>query len=201
MKTQDAQSADTLRKGFHYFNHMMLFMWRLGLGQYINIWPKRIGQIMVITTTGRRSGVRRRTPVNYALIDGEIYCTAGFGKNADWYVNLRANPLVEVWLPDSWYSGVAEDVTGCAGHIYFMRQVMIASGFAGRAAGIDAEKFSDDELARLTADYRLVRIHKTAPLTGAGGPGDLAWVWPTVTLALLPLVFIGRGKHKDNGRK
>jgi deazaflavin-dependent oxidoreductase (nitroreductase family) len=196
MKMRDAQSEEMLRKGFRYVNRAMLLMWRLGLGKYINLWPKGTGQIMVLTTTGRKSGIRRRTPVNYALIEDEIYCTAGFGKAADWYGNLRANPLVEVWLPDSWYSGIAEDVTGCPGHIFFMRQVMIASAFAGRAAGVDPDVLSDDELARLTADYRLVRIHRTAPLTGPGGPGDLAWVWPAATLALLPLALFGRGKPK-----
>ena len=64
------------------------------------------GQIMVLTHTGRKSGLRRRTPVNYALVDGEVYCTAGFGQISDWYRNILANPQVEVWLPDGWWAGV-----------------------------------------------------------------------------------------------
>jgi hypothetical protein len=49
--------------------------------------------------------------VNYAIVDGEVYCTAGFGAVSDWYRNIRTNPEVEVWLPDGWWAGVAEEVT------------------------------------------------------------------------------------------
>ena len=50
--------------------------------------------------------------MNYASVDGDIYCTAAFGKGADWYLNIVANPQVEVWLPDGRWAGIAEDVTG-----------------------------------------------------------------------------------------
>ncbi len=65
---------------------------------------------MVLTHTGRTSGRTYRTPVNFALMGGELYCTAGYGRKADWYRNIAANPEVEVWLPDGWWVGVAEDV-------------------------------------------------------------------------------------------
>jgi deazaflavin-dependent oxidoreductase (nitroreductase family) len=179
------QTELTLQQGFRYFNKFMLFMWRLGLGRMINMWPAGTGRIMVLTHTGRRSGQRRQNPVNYAILNGDVYCTAGFGAKSDWYRNLRANPEVEVWLPDSWYQGLAEDVTGCVGSTTIMRQVLIASGFAARAEGINPQTISDEELDRVTADYRLIRIHLTTPRTGPGGPGDLAWVWPVATFLLL----------------
>ena len=70
----------------------MLLMWRFGLGTWLNVWPSVIGQIMVLTHTGRKSGLKRHTPVNYALVEGEIYCTAGYGRGSDWYRNIEANP-------------------------------------------------------------------------------------------------------------
>jgi deazaflavin-dependent oxidoreductase (nitroreductase family) len=179
------QTEQTLQQGFRYFNKGMLFLWRLGLGRMINMWPAGTGRIMVLTHTGRRSGQRRQNPVNYAILNGDVYCTAGFGAKSDWYRNVRANPQVEVWLPDAWYQGLAEDVTGCAGSTTILRQVLIASGFAARAEGINPQVISDEELDRATADYRLIRIHLTAPRTGPGGPGDLAWVWPVATFILL----------------
>lgn len=180
---------ETLRIAFKYFNRFMLFMWRLGLGSWVNAWPRGGGQIMVLTTTGRKSGLRRRTPVNYALVDGELYCTAGFGQVSDWYRNLAANPQVEVWLPDGWWAGSAEEIDDPQRRVPLLRQVLIGSGFAAFAAGINPYRISDEQLAAVTADYRLVHIRRTAPRTGKDGPGDLAWVWPVAVLLLLPLAL------------
>jgi deazaflavin-dependent oxidoreductase (nitroreductase family) len=187
-------TEERLRLGFKYFNRFMLLMWRLGLGTYGNR-PDWGGSIMVITHTGRKSGLKRRTPVNYALIDGEVYCTAGFGTKSDWYRNILADPQVEVWLPEGWYAGIAEDVSDSAERAFIMRQVLIGSGFAARVAGINPQKMSDEEMAPLTQTYRLVRIHLTAPRTGPGGPGDLAWVWPLATTLLLGILFLRRRRR------
>ncbi|TET81944.1 MAG: DUF385 domain-containing protein [Anaerolineales bacterium] len=51
---------------------------------------------MVITHTGHSTGFRRRTPVNYATVDDEIYCIAGFDSISDWYRNILDNPEVDV---------------------------------------------------------------------------------------------------------
>jgi deazaflavin-dependent oxidoreductase (nitroreductase family) len=182
-----------LRQGFRYLNRFMVFMWRLGLGRFMSR-REFTGQIMVITHTGRKSGLRRRTPVNYALVDGEVYCTAGFGAQSDWYRNIQADPQVEVWLPDGWWAGVAEDVSTAPRRLELLRQVLIASGFASYAAGIDPFKISDAELARVSEKYRLVRIRRSLPCTGTDGPGDLAWVWMASTLGLL-LALMRRKKQ------
>jgi deazaflavin-dependent oxidoreductase (nitroreductase family) len=188
--SMDPAVEQQLRKGFKYLlNPFMVFMWRLGLGQWINIWPDKAGRILVLTHTGRKSGRLRRTPVNYALVDGELYCCAGFGNISDWYRNLMAHPRVEIWLPNSWWAGMAEDITGCADHLAILRQVLIASGFAAPLVGIDPQKISDEELAALTADYRLLHLRRLHPLTGPGGPGDLALLWPLATIALLIFIF------------
>jgi deazaflavin-dependent oxidoreductase (nitroreductase family) len=185
------------RRGFKYLNRFMLLMWRLGLQRW-GMSNQYLGYIMVITHIGRKSGLARRTPVNYALIDGEFYCVAGFGAIADWYRNLVANPRVEVWLPESWWEGMAEDVSmwPAARQLPLLRQVLINSGFAAYAAGLDPRKMSDAELAKATAEYKLVRIHRTIPRTGPGGPGDLAWVWPGVATVLALLLLWPRGKRR-----
>ncbi len=188
------KTEENLRQGFKYFNRFMVFWWRLGMGPYFNR-PELSGSIMVITHTGRKSGLQRRTPVNYALLDGEVYCTAGFGAGTDWYRNIMANPQVEVWLPEGWYEGVAEDISDDPDRPFYMRQVLIGSGFAARAAGIDPVKMSNEELAPLTQSYRLVRIRLVAPRTGAGGPGDLVWVWPVATSVLLGMLLLRRRRR------
>ncbi len=168
-------TAQKLRGGFRYFNRFMLFMWRLGLGPWINIWPKVLGRIGVITHIGRKSGLKRQTPVNYALVDGEVYCTAGFGRISDWYRNIQANPNVEVWLPDGRWQGVAEEVADPEVRLRLLRQVLIAGGFAAFAAGINPYRITDQELEAVTTEYRLLRIRRTAECSeGQNGPGDRA---------------------------
>lgn len=182
-----------LRKGFKWLNRYMVLHWRLGLGPVANR-ADLTGCIMVLVHIGRKSARTRRTPVNYALIAGDLYCVAGFGRVADWYQNLLVNPAVEVWLPAGWYAGAADDVTELpAGEkAAIMRQVLINSGFAARIGGINAAHMTDDALLAATATYRLVRIRCTEARTGAGGPGDLAWVWPLATTVLTALLLLRR---------
>jgi len=180
-----------LRLLFRGVNRFMVALWRLGLGGWVNAWPALGGRVMVLVHVGRRSGLRRRTPLNYALVEGDVYCTAGFGPGSDWYRNVLASPGVEVWLPDGWWAGTARDVSDSAQRLALVRQVLVASGFAARVAGIRPRTIADGELARRTAGYRLLRIECTHALTGPGGPGDRAWVWPLAALVLCALLLLG----------
>jgi len=184
------------RQGFKIFNHFMIAMWRLGFGGWINFWPSVVGRIMVIKHYGRRSGLVRRTPLNYAQVGDEIYCVAAYGERADWYQNVRANPKVEIWLPDGWWEGVVEEIAGRERRVDLIRQVLIASGFAAYAAGISPHKMDDAALDEATAKYRLMCIRRGAARTGAGGPGEVSWVWPLATMILLPLVFLRKMKRR-----
>lgn len=188
----DPRTQEQLRQGFKHFNRFMMLMWRLGLGPWVNSWPDVSGRIMVLVHTGRKTGLKRQTPVNYATVDEDIYCTAGFGRLADWYRNIMANPEVEVWMPDGWWAGRAQDISEAEDRLPLLRRVLIASGFAARAAGLSPRTMSDDELNSATAEYRLIRITRTDARTGAGGPGDLAWIWPVATFLLLLLLPLHR---------
>jgi deazaflavin-dependent oxidoreductase (nitroreductase family) len=184
---------DQLRSVFKAFNRFMVLLFRLGLGSWGN-GTKYGGYIMVIKHVGRKTGLTRLTPVNYATVDGDIYCTAAFGKGADWYLNIIANPQVEVWLPDGRWAGIAEDFTGDEKGASHLRQVIIASGFAGPLFGVNPNKLSDQDFEELLENYRLIRIRRENALTGAGGPGDLSWIWPLMTFVLLWLLMKRRRK-------
>jgi deazaflavin-dependent oxidoreductase (nitroreductase family) len=190
MQTPILQATESARQAFkHYLNPFMLLLWRLGLGKWLNLSPRYGGRLFVLTHIGRKSGTRYRQPLNYAMVDGELYCLAGFGRGSDWYKNIVAHPNVEVWLPEGWWAGLAEDVTENPQHTRLLREVIIASGLAGYAAGIDAQKMGDAELEAVTKGYRLVHIRRTEPRTGNGGPGDLAWTLPVSAFALLALLL------------
>lgn len=189
MNTLSPTTEKQLQKFFKKFNHGMLLIWRLGLGQWLNAWPDVGGRILVMTHTGRVSGLKRRTPLNYAIVEDDIYVTAGFGESADWYRNIKANPQVEIWLPQGWWSGIAEEVTDPNLRLPIMRQVLIGSGVVAPLVGIRPRVMSDAQLKQATHTYRLLRIRRVQALTGPGGPGELAWVWPLATFLLLPLAL------------
>jgi deazaflavin-dependent oxidoreductase (nitroreductase family) len=146
-----------LRRAFRLLNHFMVFMWKLGLGRAINIWPAGFGRIMIIKHVGRKSGKVRLAPVNYAPVDGEIYCTAGFGSVADWYRNITANPAVELWLPEGKFRATAVDISDSPQRLFLLRQVLIASGFAAPLFGINP-KIPDEQLAALSTHYRILHF-------------------------------------------
>jgi len=149
---------DTLRKAFRVMNRFMVLMWKIGLGKMINIWPAGFGRIMVIKHRGRKSGREHLTPVNYAIVEGQIYCTAGFGSISDWYRNMLVNPQIELWLPEGKRSAHAEDISDSPRRLFILRQVIIASGFAGPLFGINPKKLNDQQLDAVSKEYRLVHF-------------------------------------------
>jgi deazaflavin-dependent oxidoreductase (nitroreductase family) len=73
--------------------------------------PKVAGRrILLLTTTGARSGQLHITPMTYAS-DGDrvvvIASNAGAVRHPDWYLNLVANPVVTVELHDETYQARA----------------------------------------------------------------------------------------------
>jgi deazaflavin-dependent oxidoreductase (nitroreductase family) len=152
------QQMNSLRKVFHAMNRFMVLMWKMGWGKAINIWPAGFGRIMVVKHRGRRSGKEYLTPVNYAVVEGEIYCAAGFGSISDWYRNMLANPRVELWLPEGKKFYCAQDVSASPHRLFLLRQVIIASGFAGPLFGINPKKLNDEQLDAVSKDYRLVNF-------------------------------------------
>jgi deazaflavin-dependent oxidoreductase (nitroreductase family) len=54
----------------------------------------RTGRIGILTTTGAKTGLRRRAPVGYVQrADGSVLIGSGSKQNRGWTVNLRANPV------------------------------------------------------------------------------------------------------------
>ena len=143
--TTPEQSLEALLpQMFKYFNRFMILMWRMGLGSVLNAMPPEFGRYIVLIHTGRKSGLKRQTPVNYAEVDGDIYSTAGFGAGSQWYQNMMAKPQIEIWMSSGWYQAEAEDVTENADSLRLMREVLIGSGFAATVlAQIDARTVSD----------------------------------------------------------
>ena len=148
----------TLRRFFHAMNHFMVFMWKIGLGKFINCWPAVGGRIMVIRHRGRKSGREYLTPVNYAIVDNEIYSVAGFGAMTDWYRNILADPCPELWLPQGRRQARAIDVSDSPRRVALLREITIASGLAGPLLGVNQGKLTDEQMAAIGKDYRIIHF-------------------------------------------
>jgi len=157
------KQMDSLREVFRMLNRFMVFMWKIGLGKMINMWPAGFGRIMVIKHRGRKSGKEFLTPVNYAIVNGEIYCTAGFGSISDWYRNMLVYPRVELWIPEGRHTACAEDISDSPRRLFLLRQVIIASGFAAPLFGINPKKLNDEQLDAISKDYCLVHFMMDKP--------------------------------------
>ncbi len=172
-----------LRRVFHRMNRGMLLLWRLGLGRFAGMWPRGFGRLLVIEHTGRRSGSRYRTPVNYTIVGDDLYCVAAFGERTDWYRNLLASPNTAVWLPDGRWEAEVADFSDGPHRVDLMRRVLIDSGFAAHLFGLHPHEIADEDLDEATSSYRLVRIRPLRPQQ-APGPGDLTWIWYLIGAAV-----------------
>ncbi len=67
--------------------------------------------ILLLTTTGRKSGQKRITPLQYEKIGGNYFLGSARGTKSDWYRNIAADGRVEVRVKNRRFRGVAEAVT------------------------------------------------------------------------------------------
>src|SRR3954470_13632856 len=70
---------------------------------------------LLLTTTGRKSGVKRRTALIYGRDTADYVVVASKGgspRQPAWYLNLEADPEVEIQVLDSVLPATARTVTG-----------------------------------------------------------------------------------------
>ena len=65
------------------------------------------GSYAILETTGRRSGLARRTPVGHVVEGDTVWIVAEHGARANYVRNLRANPRIRIKLREGWRSGTA----------------------------------------------------------------------------------------------
>jgi F420H(2)-dependent quinone reductase len=93
------------------FVHVRLY--RLTKGRLGGSIVKR--PVVLLTTTGRKTGKARTTPLASFEDGGDLLIVASFGgapKNPAWFTNLRANPEVTVQLRGRVFRAKAEAVAG-----------------------------------------------------------------------------------------
>ena len=113
---------------------------------------------MVLGIEGRKTGKIRYTPVSYARIGEKIYCYQGKEMKGQWYLNLLANPKVEVLLPSGRFSGHGEEVSDTAEKLQAMRQILKGSGLNSSMYGFDPVAATDEVAREKIRDMPVIRI-------------------------------------------
>ena len=95
--------ADSPGPIFRWLFKIPLFFYRIGLPLFGDF-------ILLLTTTGRKSGKPRRTTVEYHPEPGtgDFIIMAGWGGNTDWKKNIEAHPGVFVQAGRRKFEAVAE---------------------------------------------------------------------------------------------
>jgi deazaflavin-dependent oxidoreductase (nitroreductase family) len=91
------------------------------------------GSLLLLTTTGAKSGKRRVNPLAYTT-DGDrlviIASKGGAPSNPDWYYNLVAHPKVTVEVGTETFEATATVVAGEERDILYAKQAALMPGFA-----------------------------------------------------------------------
>jgi len=68
-------------------------------------------RVLILITTGRKSGTPRKTPLQYELENGAVYVASVRGCQADWVRNILVDSNVEVELEDIYFHAQAQVIT------------------------------------------------------------------------------------------
>jgi deazaflavin-dependent oxidoreductase (nitroreductase family) len=96
-------SPKTIYHRMRTLNTRMAANYRRGFG------PTRV--VLLLTTTGRKSGLPRVTPLQFESVGDVTYIASARGTSSDWYKNIVANPKVHVQIRKREYDAIAEPVT------------------------------------------------------------------------------------------
>ncbi len=121
--------------------------------------------ILLLTTTGRRSGLKRVTPLQYEMIGSDYYLGAARGVKADWVRNIQSNPQVEVRVGAKYIPGTAEVITDPSKFADFMevrleRHPRMIGLIMQKAHGL-SKRPSREQLEDLAKDEVFVIVHPT----------------------------------------
>jgi deazaflavin-dependent oxidoreductase (nitroreductase family) len=89
--------------------------------------------VLLLTTTGRKTGAQRDNLLGYFEQDGAYVVTAtnaGMDTHPAWYHNLRANPQVTVRIKERSFEATAEAAQGEQRQRLWERFVQLSPGYA-----------------------------------------------------------------------
>lgn len=166
-----------------------LLAWRLGLGRILG------RRLMIMTSKGRKSGLSRRTAVEFYEHNGRKYVFSLRGTNTDWYRNLAADPHMTIQTAEGTEQVKARRVTENreVGEAYdFLAAIPVMKQWAA-ALGIP---FSRESVIANKDRFILVSFDPTTDPTPPPLKPDLGWIWPAAEGAALLGWLVVRNARK-----
>lgn len=173
-----------------------ILLYRLGLGPLI-------GRLfMIMTTTGRKSGLPRRTAIEYHQYAGRKYVFVGWVQS-DWYQNLRANPLMTIQTAADVEAVRARVVESIEEREQAWKVAENSPGIQ-MAMKLSGVQLTRDEFVTQTERFVIVTFDPTVEPTPPPLEADLKWV-PSVILNIVGTFVvqaaIRRWVHRQCARK
>jgi deazaflavin-dependent oxidoreductase (nitroreductase family) len=122
------------------FNRNLIEQFRTNHGKVEGVFAG--APLLLLSTTGAKSGLRRTNPLVYTTDGDRIVVVASKGgapSHPDWYRNVVANPEVTVELPDATFEARASVATGAERQRLFDAQAAKMPNFKEYAAKTDRE--------------------------------------------------------------
>ena len=91
------------------YHRMKTLNARMAANYKRGIGPTRM--VLLLTTTGRKSGLPRVTPLQFEEVDDDYSIASARGQAADWFKNIQANPNIRVQIREREFDAIAEPVT------------------------------------------------------------------------------------------
>ncbi len=166
-----------------YLYKTPILLYRLGLGPLV-------GRLfMIMTTTGRKSGLPRRTAIEYHAYGGRKYVLVGWTQS-DWYKNIMANPLLTIQTADGVERVRARRLDGEAERREAWK-VAEHSPIIQLAMKLEKVPLTEDQFAAEKDRFIILTFDPTDEPTPPPLEADLKWV-PSVILNIAGTYFIQR---------
>jgi deazaflavin-dependent oxidoreductase (nitroreductase family) len=149
------------------------------------------GSILLLRTTGRRSGLTREAPLGYTVFDGRVVVVAGYGRRAHWFLNAMADPEVEVLLPGALIAGRAEEITAPDQRRTAFRALVASMGVIGRLTLGEVRSLSDAQVDTFAEAFPILAITPTAIRPGPFDPGGVGTRINTALSVVLTVAGVG----------
>lgn len=171
-----------------------IWSYRLGLSDLAGI-----GQVLILTTRGRKSGLPRYAPLEYRRHGSKLYVVSAWGTRPDWYQNLLVYPVATARQGQRVYSLRAHPVDDPAEALRALNMFRrTAPIFYDRllAQMSTAQDINLETLIDIASEFTVVRfdIVKEAP-TLPPVHMDKGWVFPmmfSLGLAFVAAITISK---------
>ncbi len=172
--------SDASRIAFRYANRYgMVPFHRAGLAAWLG--NPVTGWQCLVTTIGRRSGLRRHTPLGYLVMDGAAWVMAGYGPTTLWYRNVLDDPRVELLLPGRPpIAALATEERDPGVRARVIPPLARSMAIPGAMIGCFPLTSTDERILECVSWVPLVRIvpaDGTTLVPGPEDPGGLGWTW------------------------